>query len=170
MQKNELAGIVGDLHKSTPLLSAGTSNLTGLLGQLGKLSRCQSNVLVPTGDIVINDQFSTGQPNFRDFFYGAASEAGEGGNFDGNGPFLRVQPGGGPVSVSEPYPQGLPPNDIQNWGRSIATPTGTQPLKPAKAPPIRTDVDCATNDVPNLNGPQAAIGAPNPAATPFPGP
>ena len=106
MQKNELAGIVGDLHKATPTLSAGTSNLTGLLDQLGKLSRCQSDVLVPTGDIVINDQFSTGQPNFRDFFYGAASEAGEGANFDGNGPFLRVQPGGGPVSVSEPYPQG----------------------------------------------------------------
>ena len=97
MGKNELAGIVGDLHKATPTLSAGTSNLTGLLDQLGKLSRCQSDVLVPTGDIVINDQFSTGQPNFRDFFYGAASEAGEGANFDGNGQFLRVQPGGGPV-------------------------------------------------------------------------
>jgi ABC-type transporter Mla subunit MlaD len=170
MGKNELAGIVGDLHKATPRLSAGTSNLTGLLDQLGKLSRCQSDVLVPTGDIVINDQFSTGQPTFRDFFYGTASEAGEGANFDGNGPFLRVQPGGGPVSVSEPYPQGLPPNDLLNWGRSIAPPIGTQPLKPAKAPPIRPDVDCSTNAVPNLNGPQAAIGAANPKATPFVGP
>ena len=89
MQKNELAGIVGDLHKATPTLSAGTSNLTGLLTQLNQFSRCQTNVLVPTGDEVITDQFATGQSNFNEFLYGLAAQAGEGGNFDGNGQFLR---------------------------------------------------------------------------------
>jgi len=173
MQKNELAGIVGDLHTATPNLSAGTANLTGLLDQLGKFSRCQSNVLVPTGDVVINDQFSTGQPTFRDFFYGATSEAGEGGNFDGNGPFLRVQPGGGPVSVSEPYPQGgaggaFP--DTTNWARTISAPLGTQPLKPSKEPPLRSDVACGTQDIPDLNGPQGTVGPTNPTVTPFIGP
>ncbi len=175
MQKNELAGIVDDLHAATPNLAAGTANLTGLLTQLGLVSRCQSQVLVPTGGTVINDTFSTGQKNFREFFYAAVSQAGAGAMFDGNGPLLRVQQGGGPVSVSEPYPQGNNnppgfPSDKTNWARSQANPIGTQPLKPASDPPFKTNVACFKNDVPDLNGSQAAVGAPNPAATPFPGP
>ncbi len=106
MQKNELAGIVDDLHKATPTLSQGTSNLTGLLNQLGLFSRCQSNVLEPTGNEVITDQFNTGQSNFREFLYGAVSQAGEGANFDGNGQYLRIQPGGGPFPVQAAVPDG----------------------------------------------------------------
>ena len=40
--------------------------------------------------------FSTGQPNFREFFYGVTQLAGESQGFDGNGPFVRFQAGGGP--------------------------------------------------------------------------
>ncbi|MCB0876961.1 MAG: MCE family protein [Solirubrobacterales bacterium] len=170
VQKNELGGIVDDLHAATPLLSQGTANLNGLLLQLGRFSRCQSQVLTPTGNQVINDQFATGQSSFREFLYGTAAQSGQGATFDGNGQFLRVQPGGGPYEVAADIPDGLPPNDTINWGRAIAAPIGTQPLKPSKAPPVRTDVQCFKSDPPNLNGPQAAVGAPADPLTPFPGP
>ncbi len=170
VQKNELGGIVDDLHVATPLLSQGTANLNSLLLQLGRFSRCQSQVLTPTGDQVINDDFSTGQSSFREFLYGTAAQAGQGATFDGNGQALRVQGGGGPYEVGADIPDGFPPNDNVNYGRAIADPTGTQPLKPSKAPPVRTDVPCFQSDPPDLNGPQAAVGAPAAPATPFPGP
>ena len=67
--------------------------------------------------MVITDQFATGQSNFSEFLYGLAAQAGEGGNFDGNGQFLRIQPGGGPIAVSEPVPDGEPdaPDNV-NYG------------------------------------------------------
>jgi ABC-type transporter Mla subunit MlaD len=170
VQKSELGGIVDDLHASTPVLSQGTANLSGLLLQLGRFSRCQSQVITPTGDQVITDDFATGQPTFREFLYGTAAQAGQGATFDGNGQFLRVQGGGGPFEVGADIPDGLPPNDNVNYGRAIAAPTHTQPLKPAKAPPVRPDVPCFKSDPPNLNGPQAATGPPAAPLTPFPGP
>jgi len=170
VQRNELAGIVADLHKATPTLSQGTANLTALLDQLGKFSRCQSNVLAPTGDTVITDQFTTNQSNFNEFLYGTAAQAGEGGNFDGNGKFLRVQPGGGASETSVPYPYGVAATDTVNYSRTIADPIGTQPLLPSSAPPFRPDVACGTQDVPDLNGPQGSVGPSNPTANPFPGP
>lgn len=165
LSKNELGELAKQLRAATPNLAQGTQNLVGLFGQLGLTSKCVSNVLVPTGDIVINDQFATGASNYKEFFYGAAAQAGEGSNFDGNGQFLRVQPGGGPVQVSTPIPGGNELlQDNVNFGNTIAAPTGTQPLKPAKKPPVNLDVPCYTNDVSNLNGPMAAVGDPNPAA------
>jgi phospholipid/cholesterol/gamma-HCH transport system substrate-binding protein len=170
LQPSELGGIVDDLHAATPVLSAGTDNLSSLLLQLGRFSRCQTQVLVPTGNTVINDQFSNGQKSFREFIYATASQTGEGANFDGNGQFLRIQPGGGPFEVEAPIPSSPSPTDNVNYGNAAAEPVGTQPLKPSSKPPIRTDVACFQNDVPNLNGPQAAIGPPNPTPTTFPGP
>jgi hypothetical protein len=171
VRKSELGGIVDDLHASTPVLSQGTANLSGLLLQLGRFSRCQSQILTPTGDQVINDDFSTGQPSFREFLYAAAAQSGEGATFDGNGPFLRVQPGGGPVPVKADVPSSPSPTDNVNWAGTIATPLGTQPKKPAQAPPVRTDVPCFTNDLPDLNGSAAfPVGPPNPEPAPFPNP
>ncbi len=171
VQKNELGGIVSDLHAATPLLSQGTANLNGLLLQLGRFSRCQTQVLTPTGNQVINDDFATGQTSFREFFYSTVGQAGQGANFDGNGQYLRVQPGGGPYPVEAPIPGGDPnpdrPDNV-NYGRGIAQPVGTQPLKPSSAPPVRTDVPCYQSDPPNLNGPQSAVGSPTVAPTTFP--
>ncbi|HET6831052.1 MAG TPA: MlaD family protein [Solirubrobacterales bacterium] len=161
VQKSELGGIVDDLHASTPVLAQGTANLNSLLLQLGRFSRCQSQVLVPTGDQVIAGAFETGQSNFREFLYGTAAQAGEGATFDGNGQFLRVQPGGGPETVEAPIPDGadspISPDNV-NYGRAIAVPEGTEPLKPSNAPPVRTDVPCFQSDQPSLNGSQAGPG------------
>lgn len=164
LQPDELGGLVNDLRIATPELAGGTNNLIGLFSQLRLTSRCVSNVLVPTGDVVITDQFQTGASNYKEFFYGVAAQAGEGANFDGNGQFLRIQPGGGELEVSTPVPGGLANDDVL-FGNTISPPIGTQPLKPSKKPPVKLDVPCFTQDVPNLNGPQGGIGAPNPAVT-----
>jgi phospholipid/cholesterol/gamma-HCH transport system substrate-binding protein len=165
LKPDELGGRAKDLRIVTPSLARGTRNLTSLLNQLGLTSRCVSNVLVPTGNVVINDSFSTGQPNYKEFFYGAASQAGEGANFDGNGQFLRVQPGGGPVQVQTPVP-GATENDDVLYGNTIMEPTGVQPLPPKSDPPIRSGVPCYTQDPPDLNGPEAAVGPPSPELSP----
>ena len=169
LQPEELGGLVRNLRIATPNLAAGTYNLTGALRQLGQTSGCITNVLDPTGDVVINDQFSTGATNFREFFYGIASQAGEGSNFDGNGRLLRIQPAGGPLEVATDIPGGNPgvPGivgaDNVLYGNTIAPPIGTQPLKPSSKPPVKTSVQCQSQDVPDLNGPLGGIGAPNPA-------
>jgi phospholipid/cholesterol/gamma-HCH transport system substrate-binding protein len=159
----ELGGIASQLAAATPTLAKGTVSLTGFTTELGLTSRCVSRVLVPTGDIVINDPFSTGASNYQEFFYSLAAQSGEGGNFDGNGQFLRVNTGGGPVQVSTPVP-GAAGSSASLFGNAIMEPTGSQPLPPDSKPPIRTDVDCYRNAVADLNGPAAAVGAPSPAA------
>lgn len=165
LQPAELGGLVNDLRAATPQLAGGTNNLIGLFGQIQQTSRCVSRVLVPTGDVKITDRFQTGSSNYNEFLYGIAAQAGEGANFDGNGQFLRVQPGGGNVEVSTPNPNGPPPNDTKLYGNTVAPPIGTQPRKPKSKPPVVLDAPCAAQDVPDLNGPAAAIGDPNPAAT-----
>lgn len=171
LRPQELGDLVRNLRIATPELAQGTNSLKGLLTQLGLASRCVTNVLDPTGDVVINDQFSTGATNFKEFFYGLASQAGEGGNFDGNGRLLRIQPAGGPLEVATDIPGGNPgvpgvvgPDNVL-YGNTISAPIGTQPLKPPKKPPIKTNVACQSQDVPDLNGPLGGVGAPNPAVT-----
>ena len=48
------------------------------------------------------------------------------------------------------------------FGNTIEAPIATQPPRPASEPPIRTDVKCEDNALPNLNGSAATPGAPMP--------
>ena len=164
VQPDELGGIAEDLKAAQPFLSAATDDLTGLLPALRGVSRCTSNVLIPTGDAVIDDQFSTGAANYKEFLYAAASQSGAGGNFDGNGQFLRVQAGGGPTLAATPVP-GASTGNTPLWGYTIEPPAGTQPVRPADDPPIRTDASCASQELPDLNGPAASVGPPDPEAS-----
>ena len=164
LQPSELGGLAKDLGAATPPLAAANRALTPLLGQLQQTSRCASGVLAPTGDIIINDDFATGDTNFDEFFYGLASQAGEGANFDGNGPFLRILAGGDAFRSSAPNPGGGF-QDGTLFADSFAPPLGSQPLKPASNPPVRLDVPCAGNDLPDVNGPRGQVGQPTPQDT-----
>jgi hypothetical protein len=126
-----------------------------------RVARCTSENLIPTADTVITaDGFDTGQPNFQEFFYGAVQLGGAGQGFDGNGPFLRLQPGGGPDLVSTPNPGG-PILDTRAFGTTIEPLAGVQPVVPDATPPFRMDVTCHQNALPDLNGPAAAAGPPD---------
>ena len=120
--------------------------------------------MVPTGNEVINDRFSTGGPNYREFLYLLTNLAGAGQSFDGNGPFLRSQLGGGNVLVGEPNPNSdkSTKSAAINYAKTAENPLGNQPQLAAK-PPLKPDVRCDTNPVPDLNGRLGQVGTPTPS-------
>src|SRR5918996_3648258 len=159
LRERELGGLAKILREAQPKLASATRTGIGLLRENGLVARCGSEVLVPTGNTVIDDAggaypFSTGQRTYREFFYTAAQQAGAGSSFDGNGSFLRIQPGGGDVLTSTNNPD--PQNPVSNgtlFSPTIAPPLGTRPNLPASPkPPFETGRACHENPVPDLNG------------------
>ena len=109
--------------------------------------------------------FSTGQPNFYEFLYALVQQTGETQNFDGNGRYLRFQSGGGGQLVQTDQPGGGFEN-TRNYGNAFEVPAGVRPVVDGDLPAFRMDVDCHTNALPDVNGPQADIGAPSPRSAP----
>jgi phospholipid/cholesterol/gamma-HCH transport system substrate-binding protein len=160
----ELGGTAKLLRESTPgLAGAAQAGKAIALPQLNRISLCTTQVLVPTGNQTIEDRFSTGGPNYREFLYTLTNFSGWGQNFDGNGPFFRIQPGGGNVLVEAPNKFGNLETDKRIFAHTAAPPIGTQPQL-AGRPPLKPDVRCDSNPVPDLNGPLGQVGAPTPAA------
>jgi ABC-type transporter Mla subunit MlaD len=175
--KDELGYIASQLRLAGPGAGKSAADGRGLFSQIGLLSGCVDNVLLPTGDVVLSDSgpgynFDTGVPNFKEFGYATTGLAGESGTFDGNGPSLRFfsaggpTPTGGPVpNLRSPVPNAVSPRGNALWGGSTTPPIGTRPALGSK-PPFRTDVACQSNAIPDLNGPLAAQGPPDPVAYP----
>ena len=160
----ELGGVVKELSPATRDLARLTDSSLDLLPQTTLTSRCARQVLLPTGDLVIKDEFETGAENYKEFFWALVALAGEGQNFDGNGMYVRFQTGGGDQAISMGT-QGVGSGEV--FGNNVAVPLGNRPFYPGKRPPYRPDVACHTNKLPNLNGPAAAKTAPTrPSAQP----
>ena len=159
VKASELGGLARLLKGTAPGLAQVNAGAKKLFPQVTALSRCSTKNLIPSADTTItaDTQFGTGQPNFYELFYGLVNVAGAGQGFDGNGPYLRLQPGGGPVLVHNPNPTGTPSDQV-NFTNTIEAPDGIQPVLPGAAPPFRMDVACAKNDPPNVNGPASAPG------------
>ena len=114
------------------------------------------NNILPTGDIVINEgNLSTGTPNYKEFWQTMVGLSGESQNFDGNGNYVRFQPGGGSQAValgSAKSPTG------QLIGSAAARVQGVQPKYPGKRPPYVTSVPCYKSKIPDVNGSWGAKG------------
>jgi len=155
----EAGGVARLLRESTPGLSgsaqAGKANT---IPQSNRLSLCTSRVFVPTGNQTIEDRFSTG-PSFKEFFYFLANFSGASQNFDGNGPYLRVQPGGGDSLVKLDNPSGNLSTDKQDWAHVATAPEGVQPQLGGR-PPKKPEVRCMTQPAPDVNGPLGQVGPP----------
>jgi len=161
----EGGGVARLLAESTPgLAGAAQAGKELTLPQINRLSLCTTQVMVPTMNQTINDRFSTGGPNYREFLYNLVNFAGFAQNYDGNGPFGRAQVGGGPVLVGEPNPQGNKDtfSDSINYANTITAPIGNQPQL-AGMPPLEPNVRCHTNPVPDVNGPLGQVGTPTPS-------
>jgi phospholipid/cholesterol/gamma-HCH transport system substrate-binding protein len=174
--KNELGYIASQLRAAGPGAGKAAADGRGLFSQIGQLSGCVDNVLLPTGNVVLNDSgtgynFTTGVPNYKEFGYAVTGLAGESQPFDGNGPSLRFFSAGGPVPPGGPKPNlraavpGGQPQADALWGGSATPPIGTRPVTSSK-PPFRTDVACQSNPIPDLNGPAAAQGPADPLPYP----
>ncbi len=161
MSKAELQGLARELSPATRDLARLTDKAIELLPETDLASKCASRVVLPTGDVVIKDEFETGRENYKDFFYAMVGLAGEGQNFDGNGMYVRFQTGGGSQQVSLGQGSaGSPPQ----FGGLPTPPLGNRPFYPGKLPPYRSNVPCHTQKLPDLNGPAAAKVAPNQGA------
>jgi virulence factor Mce-like protein len=147
---NELRGVAEQLSPATRDLAKVIDASLDLLPQADLASKCATRVVLPTGDVKIQDgQFTTGVENYKEFWYTMVGLAGEGQNFDGNGMYVRFQPGGGDQTVSMGGAAGQADKSFAN---AVATPLGTRPAYPGTRPPYRPDVPCYTQPIPDLNG------------------
>jgi ABC-type transporter Mla subunit MlaD len=146
------------LAEATPgLAGAAQAGKQVTLPQLNRLSLCTTKVLVPTSEETINDQFDTGGPNYREFWYVLSNFAAAGQNFDGNGPYVRAQAGGGPYILEEFNPTFKPFALEHQFTRSIEPPQGTQPQLGGQPEP-KQGVRCDVNPVPDLNSGLGQVG------------
>ncbi len=166
LKKNELGNDAKVSREAGPGLAQTTVASPALFHQTDLLSRCTSHNLIPAGNTVLQDSgpgydFTTGQPNYREFFYSTVQLAGESQLFDGSGSFVRFQAGGGPTLTQMTNPGGGFRNETL-WSHNISPPIGSRPVVTGKVPPFRSDVPCYKNAVPDLNGPLARSGPPDP--------
>ena len=144
----ELQGLVNDLRPAVRDLSRVVDDSVELLPQIDLVDRCLLDVVLPTGDVKIDDgPLSTGVENYKEFWQTLVGLAGESSNFDGNGQYTRFQPGGGSQTVST----GDLPLTGPLFGNSTAAPLGTRPAFPGRKPPYNREVACHTNTPPDLN-------------------
>lgn len=163
ISQSELGGLAKLLEAATPPLAETTVVSKSVFDQTALFSRCVSSNLVPTGDIVVDDNggaypfgsgaagYPTGVSNFQEFLSGLVNVAGIGQGFDGNGSYFRVNTGGGSVLSSMSYPPGGFRNETL-FGNVQSTQLGTRPTFTAATPPYRPDVICSTNALPDVNG------------------
>src|SRR4029079_2799738 len=101
--------VLDDLPPATRDLAQVTDESLDLLPQTDLLSKCARDNLLPTGNVVIRDEFQTGRENYKDFFYALVGLAGKGKNLAGNGQYVRFQTGGGAQQLSSaPGDKGFP--------------------------------------------------------------
>jgi phospholipid/cholesterol/gamma-HCH transport system substrate-binding protein len=155
--KDELGGLAEELSPATEDLARLIDRASELLPQTDLASKCLRDVVLPAGDIVINDEFMTGEENYKEFFYTLVGLAGEGQNFDGNGMYVRFQTGGGSQTVSLGSQTA---STGQLFGNNVQVPLGNRPAYPGKKPPYKPDAPCYRQKIPDLNGPAAAKSLP----------
>jgi hypothetical protein len=163
LQPAELGGTARLLRVAAPGLARTAAASRNLFPRMRLAGLCTTQNLVPAADSEITSDaggFNTGESNFNELLYGAVQLAGAGQPFDGNGPYLRIQPGGGDVLVEGVNPGGGA-QDTKNFFSAVTAPDGIQPVLPDALPPFRMDVACHENAVPDLNGVAAAAGPPD---------
>jgi phospholipid/cholesterol/gamma-HCH transport system substrate-binding protein len=155
MSQAELRGLAEDAAPAMADLAQLTNSSLTLLPQIDRTALCARDTVLPTGDLVIHDQFDTGTANYKEFWWTMVGLSGEAQNFDGNGSMVRFAPGGGSQAVAlgtANSPTG------QLIGAASARIQGVQPKFPGKRPPYVSSVRCHKSKIPNVNGSWAAIG------------
>ena len=155
--EDELGGLAQELSPATADLAKLIDRATELLPQTDLASKCLSKVVLPAGDLVINDEFATGRENYKEFFYALVGIAGEGQNTDGNGMYVRFQTGGGSQTVSLGQ-AGTSTGEL--FGNNVQVPLGNRPAYPGKKPPYKPGAPCYQQKLPDVNGPAAAKAVP----------
>ena len=155
LSQDELRGLAQDLVPTTKSLAQLTDASLKLLPEINDTARCARDVVLPTGDIVVQDSFANGEPNYKEFWQAMVGLAGESQNFDGNGSYVRFQVGGGTNTVALGA-QGSATGKLV--GSAPQPVLGVRPKYPGKRPPYNSSVPCYKSKIPNVNGPAGAGG------------
>jgi ABC-type transporter Mla subunit MlaD len=153
LRPSELQGLVDDLRPAVDDFAQFVNGQIELLPVFDLFNRCQSNVVLPSGETVIDDgALSTGLKNYQEFLQALQGFVGAGQNFTGNGIYTRYQPGGG----AYPVQTGAQGTAGSRHGSATSPPLGTRPARGPK-PPYKPNSKCYKQPVPNLDA--AKIGA-----------
>jgi ABC-type transporter Mla subunit MlaD len=148
----ELQGLVADLKPTVANLANATDESVKLFPQVDLVSRCLTDVVLPAGDIKLEDPpLTTGIQNYKEFWQALVGISGESQNFDGNGQYTRFQTGGGAHFVSTGQALGGGSSSVQ-FGNAIAQPIGARPARPDVRPPYNRTFPCYKNPIPDVNG------------------
>lgn len=147
LSPEELQGLTSILAPTTEDLAEAGNGTLGLLQQQNLLAQCATKVLLPTGDVVIEDGPRTsGVENYKEFFYALVGFNGESQNSDGNGQWLRATVGGNVRVETGPTALGT-----KLYGNALLPPQGTRPAMPSKLPTQKFDANCKDQARPDLN-------------------
>jgi phospholipid/cholesterol/gamma-HCH transport system substrate-binding protein len=169
---DELGALFAQLKPTVPDLGRLTASSIDLLPELDDFSACFSDVILPTGNVSLQDGALTTRradgsvvESYKEFWYGLVGLASGGQSFDGNGAYLRGSAAGGEWQSSAGTSTYIPGGRAVKTllGNSTERPLGTRPLYPRSALPINTGRACRSNAVPKLNGTQAGPGAAPPS-------
>jgi phospholipid/cholesterol/gamma-HCH transport system substrate-binding protein len=157
VSKPELRGLVADLSPTVPALEQLTRSSLQLYPQVRLASSCTTEVLLPWTKLTVPDKHFKPVGNVASesvkWLPGVAGESRSG---DANGQWFRVGFGGGPQMIG--FGGGL-------FGTALFPLEGTQPIPPKSPPPLRPDVPCETQEVPNLEAESSAPPPKQQAAT-----
>jgi len=148
LQPSQLPAFVSLAAPTVRSLAAAAPNTTLAFAGLRDPTSCLLHNALPTLKSSVEDgPFTTGQPVYRELLYSLTGLASASRNFDGNGFGTRYYAGFGDELVGTPF--GSPSAKLVGlFDDSIS---GSRPLKPPEAPPLRPDVPCTQDAPANLD-------------------
>ncbi|HEY6762859.1 MAG TPA: MlaD family protein [Baekduia sp.] len=170
LSKPELGGLLDRLEPATSDLAALGHATRQWLPNIDEFNRCVTNVILPTGNLKVDDgPLSANTENYKEFWQAMVGQASEGQGFDGNGNYLRLQAAGGGATIRTGKTNYTGDAMI---GRPTLPPLRTRPAYGNKLPALDRSVPCSQSPVPNVNdaaatgpadGSKPNAAAPNPS-------
>jgi phospholipid/cholesterol/gamma-HCH transport system substrate-binding protein len=153
---NELGGVSKGLVQATPQLAQLTAEQTPFYKQTEAFNKCLTKVIFPAGNTRLQDGVATsGVEDYKEFWYSLTGLTGIGQTFDGNGTMTKFLVGsGGPTLRSAPATvEGKSISGLKLLAHASLPPQGTRPAFPKVEPAYKPLVPCATQALPEFNGP-----------------
>jgi hypothetical protein len=146
----EIGGWLRDFKNLAPGLAGLAAGTNTFLPSIDDFDRCITDVLLPSGNLKVDDgSLSTPVESYKELWYAMVGQAGEGAGFDGNGSFLRLLASPGSLNIQSGKTNY---GDTSYFSTAALPPLRTRPAFTSKLPPLRRDVKCYTQPVPNVNG------------------
>ena len=145
LSRGELGGLARDLRPVVPDLTRLNGGLVPLYDQVGRLSSCQTEAILPwSSDTVQDAQFPAQGRVFEEAPKPLVGLAGESRSGDSNGQWFRVLLGR--TQFQYAYPLGTDRFFLTAQPLQGVNP----PKKDVRRPPLRPDVPCETQEPPDL--------------------